>query len=208
MANVMGYLYFRINLFISWHFHDWRHVVLAVQDRTAGQIRAQHQLEVACRCRQPVGLVPGGSRALQINVDGAIGVRHEVGARADAGAIDGVTHHVPDHIGHGQRPEGIVGRELSFRKMQDVLALAGEPPPRAVDGRRPVRSLLHHIDGGQHFGAGGPQEDAIAGLAAFEGGAPTVDSRGHGFNHRVHNDLCREKRQHAADDDSLHDVRD
>src|SRR5216684_833394 len=64
MANVMGYLYFRINLFISWHFHDWRHVVLAVQDRTAGQIRAQHQLEVACRCRQPVGLVPGGSRAL------------------------------------------------------------------------------------------------------------------------------------------------
>src|SRR5450755_678284 len=52
------------------------------------------------------------------------------------------------------------------------------------------------------------QEDAIAGLAAFEGGAPTVDGRCHGFHHRVHNDLCREKRQHAADDDSLHDVRD
>ena len=66
MANVMGYLYFRINLFMSLHFHDWRHVVLAVEDRTAGQIRAQHQLEVACRCRQPVGLVPGGSRALNI----------------------------------------------------------------------------------------------------------------------------------------------
>src|SRR5438105_5689422 len=69
--------------------------------------------------------------------------------------------------------------------MQDVLALAGEPPPRTVDGRRPVRSLLHHIDGGQHFGAGGPQEDAIAGLAAFEGGAPTVDGRGHGFHTAV-----------------------
>src|ERR1700687_2993553 len=90
MANVMGYLYFRINLFISWHFHDWRHVVLAVEDSTAGQIRAQHQLEVACRCWQPVGLVPSGSRALQIHVDGAIGVRHEAGARADAGAIDGL----------------------------------------------------------------------------------------------------------------------
>src|SRR6266567_4282423 len=147
MANVMGYLYFRINLFMSWHFHDWRHVVLAVEDSTAGQIRAEHQLEVACRCRQPVGLVPGGSRALQINIDGAIGVRHEAGARADAGAIDGVADHVPDHIGHGQRPEGIVGRKLSCRKMQDVSALAGEPPPRAVDGRRPVGRLLHHIDG-------------------------------------------------------------
>ena len=52
--------------------------------------------------------------------------------------------------------------------MQDVLALAGQPPPRAVDGRRPVRGLLHHIDGGQDSGAGGPQEDAIAGLAALK----------------------------------------
>ncbi|GAC1661561.1 MAG: hypothetical protein NVS9B9_23160 [Ktedonobacteraceae bacterium] len=108
------------------------------------------------------------------------------------------------HIGHGQRPEGIVGRELSFRNMQDVFALAREPPPRAVDGRRPVGSLLHHIDGGQVSGAGGPQEDAIAGLAAFEGGAPPVDGRCHGFHHGVHNDLCREKRQQSSDDDSFY----
>src|SRR5579863_4573837 len=133
MANVMGYLYFRINLFISWHFHDGRHMVLAVQDSTARQIRAQHQLEVACRCRQPVGLVPGWSRALHINVDGAISVRHEAGATADAVAIDGVAHHVPDHIGHGQRPECPGRRELSDRKMQDVLALAREPSPRTID---------------------------------------------------------------------------
>ena len=208
MANVIGYLYFRINLFILLllHFHDWRHVIRPIQDRTTGQIRTQHQLEIACWCRQPVGLVPSWSRALQRNVDGAIGVRHEAGARADAGAIDGVADHVPDHIGHGQRPEGIVGWELSFRKMQDVLALAGESPPRAVDGRRPVDSLLHHIDGRQVSGACGPQEDAIAGLAAFEGGAPPVDGRGHCFHHRVHNDLCREKRQHSTDDDSLYDV--
>ena len=45
--------------------------------------------------------------------------------------------------------------------------LAAQRPPRAVHGRRPVRRLLRHIDGGQGFGAGGPQEDAIAGLAAF-----------------------------------------
>ena len=80
MANVMGYLYFRINLFISWHFHDWRHVVLAVEDSTAGQIRAEHQLEVACRCRQPVGLVPCGSRALHIAMSmepSAFGTRPE-----------------------------------------------------------------------------------------------------------------------------------
>jgi len=145
---------------------------------------------------------------LHRNVDGAIGVRHKAGTRTDAGAIDGVTDHEPDHIGHGQRPEGIVGRKVSCRKMQDVLALTGEPPPRAVDGRRPVRSLLRHIDSGQVPGACGPQEDAITGLTAFEGGAPPVDGRGHGFHHNIHNDLCREKRQHAADDDSLHDVRD
>ncbi len=146
-------------------------------------------------------------RAAYSNVDGAIGVRHEAGARADAGAIDGVAHHVPDHIGHGQRPEGLVGRELSCRKMQDVSTLAGEPPPRAVDDRRPVGSLLHHIDGGQVSGACRPQEEAIAGLAAFGGGAPPVDGRGHGFHYRVHHDLCREKRQHAADNDALHGVR-
>ena len=206
MANVTGYLYFRINRFISVHFHDGRHVVLAVENCWAGQIRAQHQLEVACRCRQPVGLVPGGSRALYSNVDGAIGALHQAGARADAGAIDGVAHHVPDHIGHGQRPEGLDRREVSCRKMQDVLVLAGEPPPRAVDGRRPVRRLLRHIDGGQVSGAGGPQEDAIAGLAACEGGAPPVDGRSHGFHHHVHDDLCREKRQHSAEDDALYDV--
>ncbi len=84
--------------------------------------------------------------------------------------------------------------------------LAGEPAPRAVDGRRPVGSLLHHIDGGQRSGTCGPQEDAIAGLAAFEGGVPPVDGRCYGFQHRVHYDLCREKRQYAADDDSLYDV--
>src|SRR5512142_1747315 len=142
MANVMGYLYFRINLFISMHLHDWRHVVLAVEDSTTRQIRAEHQLEVACRGRQPVGLVTCGSRALYSNVDGAIGVGHEAGATADTGAINRVPHHEPGHISYGQRPEGIVGRELSDRKMQDVLALAGEPPPRTVDGRRPVRRLL------------------------------------------------------------------
>ena len=80
--------------------------------------------------------------------------------------------------------------------------------PRAVHGRRPVRSLLHHIDGGQGSGTGGPYEDAIAGLAGFHGGAPPVDGRRHGFHHGIHDDLCREKRQHAADNDCLHDVRD
>src|SRR5690348_15916877 len=111
MTNVMGYLYFKINLFISLHFNDWRHVVLTVEDSTAGQIRAEHQLEVACRCRQPVGLASWGSRTLNINVYGAISVGHQTGARADAVAIDRVTHHVTYNIGHGQRPECIVGRE-------------------------------------------------------------------------------------------------
>src|SRR5438132_1201696 len=50
MANVMGYLYFRINLFISVHLHDWRHVVLAVEDSTARQLRLAH----AARRRMPL----------------------------------------------------------------------------------------------------------------------------------------------------------
>ncbi len=95
---------------------------------------------------------------------------------------------------------------LSGKKMQDINTQSGEPAPRAVAGRRPIGRLLHHIGGGQVSGAGGPQEEAIAGLAACGGGVPPVDGRGHGFHHRVHNNLCREKRQHAADNDALYDV--
>ncbi len=189
MANVMGYLYFRINLFISVHFHDWRHVVLAVEDSTAGQIRAQHQLEVACRCRQPVGLVPGGSRALNtMSMEpSAFGTRPEREPTLERSM--GLLTMYPTTSVMVSDQKASLGGSCPDRKMQDVIALAGEPPPRAVDGRRPVGSLLHHIDGGQGSGACGPQEDAIAGLAAFEGGAPTVDGRGHGFHHRVHDDI-------------------
>jgi len=78
--------------------------------------------------------------------------------------------------------------------------------PRAVDVCRPVRRLFHHIDYRQEFGARGTHEDAIAGLTAFQSGAPPVDGRGHSLDHSIHNDNCREIRKHATDDDRLHDL--
>jgi len=44
--------------------------------------------------------------------------------------------------------------------------LTAQHPPRAVDGRRPVRRLLRHIGHGQDFGAYSPQEEAVAGHIA------------------------------------------
>jgi hypothetical protein len=203
MANVMRYWCFRINLFISLHFNDWRHVVLAVEDNAVGQIGAEHQLEVACRRRQPVRLVPCGSRALNINIDRAIGVRHETGSVADAVTIDRVTYHVTYNIGHRERPKCIVRRELSCMKMQDVIVLAVQLLPRTIDGRRPVRSLLRHIGGGQEFGAYSPQEDAVAGHIALHNRVPPVGRGLYCLRLIVENQICRDVRQGDADEDAL-----
>ena len=46
----------------------------------------------------------------------------------------------------------------------------------------------------------------MPGLAAFQGGAPTVNGRGICLDHRFHNDICREICQHATDNDCLNDV--
>jgi hypothetical protein len=47
IAAVMGYGYFRMNLFISLRPLHWWDVVLAPEHGTVGKIRAQHQLELA-----------------------------------------------------------------------------------------------------------------------------------------------------------------
>ena len=76
---------------------------------------------------------------------------------------------------------------------------------RAIYVRRPVHRLLRYVyRARKYLGARGSQQHAVAGLAASEHGDPAVDLRDIG----VREDLERDERQHAADDDALHDVRD
>jgi len=56
--------------------------------------------------------------------------------------------------------------------------------------------------------AGGPKENAVTGHAALHGGAPAIDRRLYGLDLEADDEIGREEGQHAADDDSLHNVAD
>ena len=89
--------------------------------------------------------------------------------------------------------------------MHDVVELAGELLARAVYGRRPVHRLLRYVYRAHKYsGARGAQENTIAGLTASEHGGPAIDLCDIG----VRENLERDERQNAANDDSLHDIRD
>jgi hypothetical protein len=81
--------------------------------------------------------------------------------------------------------------------------LATQHPPRAVDGRRPVRRLLRHIGGGQDFGAYCPQEDAVAGHIALFNRVPPIGGGLYCLHLIVENQICRDVRQGDADEDAL-----
>src|ERR1700693_4240660 len=68
MTAVRGYPYFKMSRFIS-RLNDLRHAIGGVENGRPGQIRAEHQLELAGRSRQPVLLVPDRSLLLKINID-------------------------------------------------------------------------------------------------------------------------------------------
>jgi len=190
---------------MSLRFDDWRHLILAIQNALAGQIYAQPDYEVARGRRQPVGSMARRSGVLDVNIDRAIGVRYESGTIAYAVPIDRIRHKVIPRIAHGERPECIVRRELSCRKVHDVAVLARELLAHTIFVRRPVHRLLRHVYRSREFiGTGSAQENAIAGLAASVYGGPAVDLRDIG----VRDDLERDERQHATNDDTLHDVRD
>src|SRR6476660_977678 len=127
ITAVMGYPYFKMIRFISLRLHDLRHAVGAIEDCRAGQIRAEHQLEVAGRGRQPVLFLPARSIVLQMDVDRTVGVLGEIRTIVKAGAANWIAHHVPDDIRRRKRPEGVVRRELSGWKMQDVFMPAAQP---------------------------------------------------------------------------------
>src|SRR5664280_2077159 len=75
MTAVIGYAYFKMKRFMSLRPHDRRHAVGAIEDRRAGQIRAEHQLELPGRRWQPVLLMPGRSLMLEIKIERSIGLR-------------------------------------------------------------------------------------------------------------------------------------
>ena len=76
MTNVMGYAYFRISLFISLRPHDWRHVVLAVEDRRPGRYARSISLKLPAGAGSQLDSCPR-EPVLEINVDRAVGVRRE-----------------------------------------------------------------------------------------------------------------------------------
>src|SRR5215470_9417769 len=94
----------------SLHF-DRRYVVLAVENGWAGHIRAQPEYEFASWRGQPVRFMTWRSRALNVDVNGTVSVRHQTGAIADAVPIERIRHKAIVRITHGQRPESIVWRK-------------------------------------------------------------------------------------------------
>src|SRR5664279_968098 len=187
----MGYPYFKISRFISLRLDDLRHAVGAIENCRPGQICAEHQLEVAGGSREPVLLVPSWNLLLEIDVDGTVGVLRERRTVTNTMAISWIVHHIPNDIGRRERPEGVIRRELPARKVQDVFMPAAQRLPRAIRRGCPVRGLFKHIDDGQGFGAGGPHEDSVAGLAAFANAAPAVDRRCYCPDYHVHDENCR-----------------
>jgi len=143
------------------------------------------------------------SGALQVDVDGAVGILCEAGPIADAVPIDGIRHEAFFLVSHSQRPERLVGRKTARRKVQDVVVLSGERVTRAVNTRLPVHRLLRHVHrSGKDPGACGPCEDAVAGEAASEDGGPAVDPR----RLDPREDLDRDDPQPGADEEALHQV--
>ena len=66
------------------------------------------------------------SRALDVDVDGAVGIGSETGAVADAVPVDRIRHKVTSRIAHRKRPERDIPRELSRGEVHDVVVCSGE----------------------------------------------------------------------------------
>src|SRR5664280_1316435 len=136
MTAVIGYAYFKMKRFMSLRPHDRRHAVGAIEDRRAGQIRAEHQLELPGRRWQPVLLMPGRSLMLEINIDRTVRVLSEIRTIVKTRAVNRIAHHVPDYVRDRERPEGVSRRELPSRKMQDVFVAADQRSTGPIPSRR------------------------------------------------------------------------
>jgi hypothetical protein len=190
-------------IFASFHFDDWRHLVLAVQDRWTRQIHAQPEDESAHRRGQPVGFVTRRSRILDVNIDRAVGVLHETGTIADAVAVKRIRNKLIFRVPDRERPERIIRRKPACREVHDIVVRSGKLLARDIDLRRPVHRLLRYIDRSRkRDGARATHKDPIAGLAASVHGRPAVDLRDVGSREKED----RDKRQTGADQDALDDI--
>src|ERR1700756_3931635 len=78
----------RCSIVISPGLSDRRYLVRAVENSCARLIDAQPEYEFTGRRGQPVGFMTCRSGVLNVDVDGAVGVRHKAGAITDAVSID------------------------------------------------------------------------------------------------------------------------
>ncbi len=145
----------------------------------------------------------GGSGVLDVNVDGAIGIRNQAGAIADAVSIDRIWNKAIARGAHGERPEGIVWRQLACWEVHNVVVLAGEVLIGTVYSRQPVHSLFRDVDGAGEFnGTCGAQERAIARLTASEDGSPPINPGDVSVRDEMESDKCQRK----ADEEALYGV--
>jgi len=136
-----------------------RHIPLAVGDFRFGQVQAQHAIERAVRCRQPVAL-QGLGRCLVLYVKGqsAIVVELEVRqhARVDQVAIERVGHQQFGlAVVHRQRPERVGRGQGVFVEVQGVIVFRGiDRLPILVDEIADVIRFFGGVAENANVGAG------------------------------------------------------
>src|SRR5262249_8684980 len=82
----------RCSIVVSLGLSDRRYLVRAVENGCARRIDAQPEYEIACRRGQPVGFMTCRSGVLNVDVDGAVGVRHKARAITYAVSVDRIRH--------------------------------------------------------------------------------------------------------------------
>src|SRR5215475_13389219 len=124
-----------------------RYLVRAVENSCARLIDAQPEHEIACRRGQPVGFMTCRRGVLNVDVDGAVGIRHKAGAITYTVSVDRIRHKAISRIAHGQRPECIVGRKAARREMHHVVVLPVERMARTIYVCPPIHRLFRYVHG-------------------------------------------------------------
>src|ERR1700733_4985308 len=104
------------------------------------------------------------SSVLDVNVDGTVGVRDEVGPIADVVPVKWIWHEIIFRVAHGKGPERAVWWEIAGREAQDVVVRSGELLARVVYLRRPVHRLLRYVYRTRKYdGARGAKKNPVIG---------------------------------------------
>src|SRR5262249_4445413 len=135
----------RCSILISLGSSDRRYLVRAVENSCARLIDAQPEYEIAWRRGQPVGFMTCRSGVLDVDVDGAVGVRHKAGAITYAVSVDRIRHKAISRIAHSQRPECIVGWKVARREMHHVVVLPVEGMARTIYVCPPIHCLFRYV---------------------------------------------------------------